>query len=92
MKNKLGIYEKQIREIFYNIGSYKEDTKNKYVDFTINGRDLVFDNLEKVSVLLGTKNINIETVERNSCVDHGGGYCYCGNNTEIEIGCRDVKF
>lgn len=86
--------EKQVRKIFPNLYRYREDKKKRTALITIEGRDLVFDNLQQLSELLGTTNIDISNTTLGYCDGfHGdGSYCYCTNESEIDLYCTEVKF
>ena len=89
------IFKDALCKIFTKVCGYSErnDVYGRSVSFSVLGQDITFDNLQKVSDLLGTKNINVSAQDDGRCrTDHGGGYCYCGNTTEIEIFCWGVKF
>lgn len=80
---------KEVQEVAYcSARDVRIDKKNRVVSITIEGRDLTFETLEKISKLLKTKIINIVTSGRGACCQQE--YCYCGDDSEIEIWCGDV--
>ena len=82
----------EIKKIF-NSRYLEQYPSRKEIKVTVIGRDLTFDNLKKLSNLLGTKDINIFVEDDGKChTNHGDGYCYCDGEGEISIHCEKVKF
>jgi hypothetical protein len=86
-------YKKQVELVFISIHDYGEQQKHNSLSFTIHSCDLQFGKLEQLSKLLKTKDINIYVVDDGRCHGHDPGeYCYCSNESELEIVCSKIKF
>ena len=89
MSKAILIFKEDILSIFKG-ADVCEDWVYSIVDIQVRGSDITFDNLQQLSALLNTKDINIHPVGR-SCVC-GDGACYCDDDGEVEITCKKVNF
>ena len=75
-------------EKFLEIDEYRAYPDAKKVYFQIPGREVSYENLTRVSQILGTTKINTEYYEDRS----GCPTCGSGDDVHIEIHCTKVKF
>jgi len=55
----------------------------------VTGGDLIFENLQKLSELLGTKAINIHIMDDGRCDCTRD--CYCSGESEVELWCSEIR-
>lgn len=91
-KKKTETFLKDLKEIFYDVFNYQEDQEKGEVKFSIEGKDVTYKNLQQVSLLLDTMMIDVHSYQENGHHCDPDGYCYCTDDSEINIYCQKVSF
>ena len=85
---------KDIQQIFNDakVNVYFLKDKTIIADINVPAREISFDLLERLSLLLNTRKINIVS-NTQSCYPHGeDNNCYCGDNQEVKLSIKDIKY